>query len=75
MSASRAHYDGAPVRTRFHQHWQGYSLPSSPIFEDAKFSFHLHLRVGTHVGSGRDHVIHKVRNLPDEVVQWFDTQD
>lgn len=72
MSASRVNYDSVQLRTRFHQHWQGYPLPSSSVYEDAKLSFHLHFRVGTHVGSRRDHVMHKVCNLPDELVEWFD---
>ena len=75
MSASRENCDGAQLRTRFHQHRQGYPLSSSPVSEDAKFSFHLHFRVGTHVGPSRDHMVHKVCDLLDELVEWFDAQD
>ena len=68
----RAQANGVRLRTRFHQHWQGYPLSCSSVPEDAKLSFHLHFHVGTHVVSGRDHVMHKVCNLPDELVEWFD---
>lgn len=75
MSVSRVNYDGVHLRTRFHQHWQGYPFPSSSVSEDAKLSFHLHFYLGAHIGSSRDHVMYKVCNLPDELVEWFDAQD